>query len=396
MRYLLGVVASLVGICPCFALSISAEVERGFRYFKYNSDFELHRLAYREFQERNAGRKPTIHELDEVLADLEWWYRPVSAKTAAWYGHSDDVKPVRLLQQWRKQEIEKEGRAPGYLELSFTLHDRKMQDWEYHPVRIGWASLLFPAHQRPGDLGNDKLLNSADVAVCWSRAEQAHSNCGGVDSYLNPAGHTVTVRPLDGSGMRMLTGDCSWAIVPESGAKFVRPSAGNNGKLTAPCAERESIFVPSGKTVTVKLETGGSQSEAEINIDDQLIVGVGDSFSSGEGNPDVPAKLGWAISTDQDWAADGTSNTDYVTHGPVRKAIGDYYAAQWIDRSCHRSAYSYQVRSALHLAIANPSNAITFLGYACSGAEVNEGLFQPFQGPEYTSNKDEMAPFRRA
>ena len=74
---------------------------------------------------------------------------------------------------------------------------------------------------------------------------------------------------------------------------------------------------------------------------------------------------------------------------------GDYFAAQWIDRSCHRSAYSYQFRAALQLALEG-SSAVTFLDYACSGAQVNAGLFQPFQGPEFTSTKAALPPDRQA
>ena len=88
--------------------------------------------------------------------------------------------------------------------------------------------------------------------------------------------------------------------------------------------------------------------------------------------------------------------SDDVTHGPIRKAAGDYWAAQWIDRSCHRSAYSYQLRSALHLALDDTRRSITFLSYSCSGADVNEGLFQPYQGPEYTESKEELKAFERA
>jgi hypothetical protein len=301
------------------------------------------------------------------------------------------------LREWRDREFAPPTQRPkGYPELSATLGSKQMNWWEYHPVRLGWASLLFPAHQTAEELGRGDLISAAKVAVCWDRANQAHSNCGGLDAYLLPKGHSIQLRAVGDDGVRLLDGECSWAVDAASGAHFERAGGTPSQSRTLPCAEIAVVFVPSDKQVSVTLQSGAGQATATVGVTDVLVVGIGDSFSSGEGNPDVPAKLGWAPSTLTDWAADGGDIIDSVTYGPVRKAVGDYFAAQWIDRSCHRSAYSYQLRSALHLALEDGHRAITFLGYACSGAEINEGLFQPWQGPEYTTSKEVMPAFRKA
>jgi hypothetical protein len=279
--------------------------------------------------------------------------------------------------------------------LALKLKAKGLREMEYNPVRMGWSSLLFPAHQKPEDLGGENLLSAANVAVCWNRAEQAHTNCGNLNSYINPTGHTVNLRAINAPGMRVLTGECEWEIDTSSGARILKPQGIPAGNLKVGCSEDVFVFVPAGTEIGIKLKIEAAQAETKTKVDDQLVVGVGDSFSSGEGNPDVPAKLGWTADKQRDWAADGTVIVDDVTNGPTRKAVGDYYAAQWIDRSCHRSAYSYQLRSALHLAVQGP-DAVTFMSYACSGADVNKGLFQPFQGPEYTSSKDEVHAFQQA
>jgi hypothetical protein len=41
---------------------------------------------------------------------------------------------------------------------------------------------------------------------------------------------------------------------------------------------------------------------------------------------------------------------------------------------CHRSLYSYQMRTALALAIENPHLSVTFLPLGCSGATINAGF----------------------
>jgi hypothetical protein len=396
MRFLLAIALCALVHHSAFALSISAETDRGFRFFKFNSDFELQRLAYRDYREKHGGQRPTIMQLDTMLNDLNWWYRDLSTKTSAWYGHRNPVQPIVLLAQWRAREIAKEGRAAGYLELFNTLESKRLTGWEYHPVRMGWASLLFPAHQRPEDLGRGDLVSASKVAVCWHRAEQAHSNCGGLAAYLDPKIHGVLLRATTDADTRVLDGQCRWQLDAASGARFERQGEAASPSATLPCSELAVAFIPAGQQASVTLQTDAGSASATLAVADALVVGIGDSFSSGEGNPDAPAKLGWSADTSVDWAADGEEIIDAVTAGPVRKNVGDYYAAQWIDRACHRSAYSYQLRSALHLALERDDRAITFLGYACSGAEVNEGLFQPFQGPEYSSSKDGMPSFRKA
>ena len=185
MRLLIAGLVTVFTVAPSFALSISWEIERGFRFFKYNSDFELHRLAYKDYQERHSNEKPTPLQLDTLLADPNWWSRTLGPRTAAWYGSTVGVDPLDLLLRWRKREI-LDGRYPGYLELTERLRASNLQSWEYHPARVGWASLLFPAHQKPEDFGKSDLVSSSNVAVCWNRAAQRHSNCGGTQRLYKP------------------------------------------------------------------------------------------------------------------------------------------------------------------------------------------------------------------
>ena len=42
---------------------------------------------------------------------------------------------------------------------------------------------------------------------------------------------------------------------------------------------------------------------------------------------------------------------------------------------CHRSLYSYQLRTALALAVEQPHLAVTFLPLACTGASIAAGMF---------------------
>ena len=49
-------------------------------------------------------------------------------------------------------------------------------------------------------------------------------------------------------------------------------------------------------------------------------------------------------------------------------------SARWESGPCHRSLYSYQLRTALMLAIESPHIAVTYLPLACSGATISAGF----------------------
>jgi hypothetical protein len=419
-------------------LQISWEIERGLRYFRYPSDFEFQRLAYKDFKTKHGGKEPTIEELDAKLNDYDWWSKPeISPDVLKWYGVMHPLRSEQVLKQWRAKEIHpdnnsKDKRYHGYLELASELNDRGAEGWEYHPARIGWASLLFPAHY-DGDVerviindgenstyyynltedAKESVTEATKVAVCWNRVDRSHSNCG--DDYIEPRTHNVIVRAIDRPDHRLVDGICEWKIEGENSARFVLNTEPPNKTYIASCAVKVTIKVPYRETTDIRLtrrmpSNASSEASAKIDVKDILVVGVGDSFSSGEGNPDVPVKLAWGLSPPPDpdnnlqlqnprtidWLSGPPPYFDLSTHAPVRKNDGEYFAAQWVDRSCHRSAYSYQLRAALHLALADPHRAVTFLGYACSGAEVNPGLFFPWKGPEQPRNDDEVPSWKKA
>jgi hypothetical protein len=97
---------------------------------------------------------------------------------------------------------------------------------------------------------------------------------------------------------------------------------------------------------------------ANIHVKDVLVAAFGDSYSSGEGNPDVPAQYLNKPHVDNDWI--------FSYSGP---------AAKWWDDECHRSMLSWPVLAALKLSLEDTHNTVTLLNYSCSGAEVGDGIF---------------------
>ncbi|MDO8616611.1 MAG: PKD domain-containing protein [Dehalococcoidia bacterium] len=56
------------------------------------------------------------------------------------------------------------------------------------------------------------------------------------------------------------------------------------------------------------------------------------------------------------------------------------FKATWQDRRCHRSALAGSALAALELEDMDPRSSVTFVHLACSGAEANAGLVNPYQG----------------
>lgn len=108
-----------------------------------------------------------------------------------------------------------------------------------------------------------------------------------------------------------------------------------------------SHVFPLLKTYVVKLTATSPDGQANtaaasVVLRDLFIISIGDSFASGEGNPDKSRQ-------------------------GLRKA-------RWIDERCHRSAFAGPAQAALNIERADPHTSVTFISFACSGAELNAGL----------------------
>jgi hypothetical protein len=203
---------------------------------------------------------------------------------------------------------------------------------------------------------------SAVDGTCWNSEERRHTGCGDIDAYVNPQGHDIEMQLKQLESSTLISEyNCDWHV-------------GDGPAITAPCDEavNATIPYPNGATISVNV-----QGERAISIDakvkDVLIVGFGDSFASGEGNPDVPVEL----------AENRRSNNIY----PARVNNDVSGSAQWMDTLCHRSLYSHQLRAALQIGIENPHGAVTFMGYSCSGAAVEKGILGPQGYVEYVSQQ---------
>ena len=262
-------------------------------------------------------------------------------------------------------------------------------DTEMH--RASFAALS-PEQRRTPVLSVERALASRaaegwsatlKARPCWD-AERSRFVCPDGQPYAHPQSHRIQARLQDlpdASGI-----DCTWLTAPRGGAQ-------NRGQaVRLRCDEVAEIEVPYPAGAEIAVEIGGREVATEtVRVSDVLIAGMGDSFASGEGNPDFPVRFSRERAADYGAPTRGPGSGPSLVGYPARigswRQIGDkdflLENARWLDQACHRSLYSYQVRAALQLAIEEPHRAVTFVGVACSGADVVTGLFLRYKGNEW-------------
>ena len=128
------------------------------------------------------------------------------------------------------------------------------------------------------------------------------------------------------------------------------------------CRVRQSFAHEGPQRISLQVrgsDGAGKTYSREIEVRDWLIVSIGDSVASGEGNPE-----------------DGD--------GPR----GD----GWQSTRCHRSSLASPAQAALALERSDPHTSTTFVHLACSGAKVSTGLLRAYAGIDPPNNSSLLPP----
>ena len=206
--------------------------------------------------------------------------------------------------------------------------------------------------------------------------------------YLYPAAYTIRVS----ASSARAEASCRWRIGDRSS--------------TAPCGTEAEMTVParadgSGADAELFLAIGSGRERraADIVIADHLVVAMGDSYISGEGNPDVPVRFEINEEMDgrrfvrSDWPARlHRGRRERLSHGEVVPEGREYRPAVWWDQPCHRSLLSWPVLASVAFAARDLHRAVTLVHLGCSGDEVTDGMLHlrrelPGGGRENQSHK---------
>ncbi|MGN6696388.1 MAG: hypothetical protein ACTHN0_19575, partial [Aquihabitans sp.] len=123
---------------------------------------------------------------------------------------------------------------------------------------------------------------------------------------------------------------------------------GSNCKMTVPVTKLGTF------KAVLDVKVGGvsvDSREETITPKDNLIVSVGDSVASGEGNPDTLES-------------------------------GTYWSPKWQNKQCHRTSLAGPAQAALRMERRDPHSSVTFVHLACSGASITTGLLGDYDGQD--------------
>ena len=371
----------LASISLTTALQLSAacasdlvwEVQNPFRFFKKPAAFALHEKAF------EAAR-----------------------------GNGDSALPANIV--WR---TERRLNDPDCADKSSPARCQATARKGFERSRLGWAAqtldmVCYEHNSRPF-----RYPVVCDRQYSWGTAKE---------DYILPDAHTVDVSLSKEHLAEAGSGECSWSFQPRAGAKSESAKQHCKGAFVIKRVPYSPDAKVSGGEVKVKLPDGREFAET-IAVQDVLVVAMGDSFMSGESNPDRPVTFSQSremvydptMASDRDRMAAvkqpakastfGLASADDqfdvkslprrrmededkgLIYGPSSAEFLKAFnkgGAQWLSADCHRSQYGYPFRVGIEMTLENRHRAVTLVSLACSGAQV-ANLFVDHEARERNS-----------
>ncbi|HEX8912691.1 MAG TPA: SdrD B-like domain-containing protein [Humisphaera sp.] len=222
-------------------------------------------------------------------------------------------------------------------------------------------------------------VGQASAGFTWAMQDRLGNAQWGRDEFGLPIIFNTPdyVRPSPGS-INGTSFESTFAVTFDGGASVVGSAAptyswhvtGNTFGGSVDFASASPTWttnLPEGKyTVTLTASGGGvsvSQTQT-VKVVDHLVVVMGDSYISGEGNPNSPRQyddFGF-VKRETRWAAGGNqAETDWNAYA-------------------HRSSNSGAVQAALQLERSDPHSSVTLVFVAQSGATIERGILGGYNG----------------
>jgi len=362
------------GIKAGDAADLTWEVENPYRFFKRTSSFEVQEKAF------NAVR-----------------------------GSPGQPLPANIL--WR---VERRLNDPDCRDSSTPDNCLATARPGFEKSRLGWAAQTVDLNCYDRNARPRRYMVMCDRQYSWGVARE---------DYILPDAHTVVMHIAPERLASVGAGDCVWTWQPK---KAGLPAETRKQACALKLVIRRVPFSlnrsASGVSVKVQLPDGTALADPNVAVEDVFVVAMGDSFASGESNPDRPV----TFSSSREMVYDPINAADQLAYrgidlkdpkygvaapnsginpkslpkrlmedeakGTVFKLSSrefqlafDRSGAQWLSPDCHRSQYGYPFRVSIGLALENRHRAVTFVSLACSGADIVEGLFAEREAREQVS-----------
>lgn len=176
---------------------------------------------------------------------------------------------------------------------------------------------------------------------------------GSLSWYLDPAGYPVSLNACKSKGTSF-----SWTV--QRGGQVVLTTPVK--KLTKKSC-KTTVTLPEGPhSLQLKVQAGSKAKRISMaaNISNYLMVVMGDSYASGEGNP----------RNVQAWI----------------KNRGSSFSPYWDNDQCNRSVHGGPAQAALRLEKASNKSSVTLVDVSCSGATIDRGIL----GNQFATTKSQV------
>lgn len=212
----------------------------------------------------------------------------------------------------------------------------------------------------------DWNMSERDPAIFYSAATHSYR-----PDYINPDAWIVQFHADRSVGSNGVQARHSNTSIVSYTWKITGIDVPFNKLFTVNTANFNQRFFEFGRyevELTVKDRNGQQATYTEIiKVKDILIVLIGDSNASGEGNPIENGQQPTHSQINCSY-----SITAYLANNKGKEF--DAHGAKWLEPFAHRSLKSGLARAALALGRKDPHTSVTFLTFATSGAKINEGL----------------------
>jgi lysophospholipase L1-like esterase len=364
------------GVGVSYANDLIWEVENPYRFFKKSTSFEAHEKAF-----------------------------------LAMRGKPGEPLPANIL--WK---VERRLNDPDCKDASTPTNCLATARSGFLRSRLGWAAQTVDVNCYDRNSRPRHYMVTCDRQYSWGSAKE---------DYILPDAHTVVMHISPEQVAAAGAGDCVWTWQPRRGGAAETKKQPCNAKLVIKRVPFSLDRAASGVSVKVALPNGTELADPKVTVEDVFVVAMGDSFASGESNPDRPvtfsnvremvydpinahdqmaarkpakANLNYGVA-----AADSGINPKSLpkrlmedeekelifkpTSREFQEAF-DRRNAQWLSADCHRSQYGYPFRVSIGMALENRHRAVTFVSLACSGADIVEGLFAERDARELISGSN--------